>query len=178
MFGPIGREIFGAFFWIYLTVIAGAGMIGISTALNALSTHGACTVIFVAVAAVVVVLIASTETLEKLGWLSWAGVACIMTSVITLVAAVSRQDRPSAAPQTGPWDKGVVVIGHPSFVDAINAVATVFFSFAGSPYYFNVAAELRNPNHYNRSITASSIFTSSTYLIIGELAEVIFFIQG
>lgn len=167
MFGPIGREIFGAFFWIFLTVIAGAGMIGISTALNALSTHGACTVVFVVVAAVVVVLIASTETLEKLGWLSWAGVACIMVSVITLVAAVSRQDRPSAAPKTGPWDKDVIVVGHPSFVDAINAVATVFFSFAGSPYYFNVAAELRNPNHYNRSIMASSIFTTSTYLIIG-----------
>lgn len=169
MFGPVGREIFGAFFWLFLTVIAGAAMIGISTALNALSTHGACTAVFVVVAAIVTMLISSVQTLEKISWFSWVGAACIMTSVITLVAAVSRQERPSAAPKTGPWDRDIVVIGHPSFVAAMNAVATVFLSYAGGPYYFNVIAEMRNPRDYSKSITLSSIFTLSAYLIIGAL---------
>lgn len=141
-------------------------MIGISIALNALSTHGACTVIFVATAAISAGVIASIQTLEKLAWLGWVGVGGILASVITLAAAVST-GRPALAPQSGPWDKHLVIIGHPTFVDAVNAVATVFLSFAGAPYYFNIIAELKKPQDYNRSILLSSGVTTSTYLIIG-----------
>lgn len=141
-------------------------MIGISTALNALSTHGACTVVFVVVAAVAAGLIASIQTLEKISWMGWVGVTGILASVITLAAAVSTS-RPALAPQSGPWDKDLVTIGHPTFVDAMNAVATIFLSFAGGPYYFNIIAEMKRPGDYNKSILLSSGVTTSTYLIIG-----------
>jgi hypothetical protein len=49
----------------------------------------------------------------------------VSRKVITLAAAVSVTDRPAAAPQTGPFNIEIEIIGHPSFVDAINAVSTI-----------------------------------------------------
>lgn len=53
-------------------------MLGISTGLNAVSDHGACTAIFVVVAAIIAFLFSSIQTLSKISWLAWVGVAGIM----------------------------------------------------------------------------------------------------
>lgn len=55
-------------------------MLGISTGLNALSDHGACTAIFVAVAAIAGGCLASIQTFGKISWLAWVGITCIITS--------------------------------------------------------------------------------------------------
>lgn len=60
--------------------VAGAAMLGVSIALNALSAHGACTAIFVAVAAIIGFCLASIRTLGKISWLAWIGVTCIIVS--------------------------------------------------------------------------------------------------
>jgi amino acid permease len=134
-----------------------------------MSMHATCTVAFVAVGAIASGLISALETLNKISWFSWVGMTCLLASVITLTIAVSQQDRPADAPRTGPWDKEVTIIGSPSFVDAMNAVSTVFLSYAGAPYYFNIIAEMRDPRHYRKAIILSSSVTSATYLIIGSV---------
>lgn len=86
-------------------------MLGISTALNALSVHGACTAVFVAVAAVAGGALASIQTFGKIGGLAYVGIACILTasksrdasakctsakdtqSLHSLLLLVSRKDR-------------------------------------------------------------------------------------
>jgi hypothetical protein len=55
-------------------------MLSISIALNALSLHGACTAVFVAVAAIAAALLASIQTLGRLSWLAWVGVTTILVS--------------------------------------------------------------------------------------------------
>lgn len=55
-------------------------MLGISIGLNAVSSHGTCTAVFVAVAAVVGFSFGSIRTLSRISWLAWIGVACIMIS--------------------------------------------------------------------------------------------------
>jgi Na+/proline symporter len=47
LFGRIGRELVGVQIIVAQILITAAGIVSISTALNALSGHGACTVIFV-----------------------------------------------------------------------------------------------------------------------------------
>ena len=61
--------------WI---LVGGAGMLGNPIGLNAVSAHGACTAIFVAIAAVVGASLASIQTLGKITWLAWVGVTCIL----------------------------------------------------------------------------------------------------
>lgn len=53
--------------WVF---VAGSGMLGISIYLNAVSTHGTCTAIFVAVAAIVGFMLSSIQTLGRLSWVA------------------------------------------------------------------------------------------------------------
>lgn len=55
-------------------------MLSISISLNAVSTHGACTAIFVAVAAIVGFILSSIQTLARISWVAWVGLFCILTS--------------------------------------------------------------------------------------------------
>lgn len=59
---------------------AGFGMLSLSIALNAISVHGACTAIFVVVAAVAVCFISSIQTLGKIQLLGYIGVASIVVA--------------------------------------------------------------------------------------------------
>lgn len=52
LWGRAGRELVGVQILVAQVLITAAGIVSISTALNALSDHGACTVIFSAVAAI------------------------------------------------------------------------------------------------------------------------------
>lgn len=90
LFGRVGYEFFGVTFALYWIFVAGSGMLGISTALNALSSHGACTAVFVAVAAIAGFGLGSIQTLGKISWLAWIGVVSILSA--------SKYSTKSAAP--------------------------------------------------------------------------------
>ena len=162
-------------------------MLSISIGLNALSTHAACTAIFVAVAAVIGGGFASIQTLAQMSWLAWLGLACILTArtyymlplpfrhlirthpflVFTMTIAVGVQDRPSAAPQTGVWESDYKLIGDPSFTEAVTAVSALIFAFAGTPAFFNIVSEMRNPRHCTRSLLICQASVTATYITIG-----------
>lgn len=55
-------------------------MLGVSISLNAVSTHGACTAVFVAVAAIVGFMLASIQTLARISWIAWVGLFGILTA--------------------------------------------------------------------------------------------------
>jgi hypothetical protein len=63
--------------WIF---IAGSGMLGISIGLNAVSSHGTCTAVFVAAAAIAAFCLGSIRTLGRISWLAWVGLASILIS--------------------------------------------------------------------------------------------------
>lgn len=168
-------------------------MLSLSTSLNALSVHGACTAVFVAVAAVATALVSSIQTLGRIKLLGWAGVVSILSAgkstflqsvrllvlppcrvnhigarlipVIVLVVAVGVQDRPSAAPQTGPWNKEVVLFGNPTFAQASAAVSGIVLSFAGTSVHYGILAEMRTPALYTRAMLICQIFVIVFYLV-------------
>ena len=162
-----------------MTFVAGAGMLSLSVALNAISMHGACTAIFVAVAAVAAALIASIQTLGRIQGLGWVGVVSILTAsefiarlgwllliaVIIMTIAVGVQDRPSEAPQEGPWDRGVVYFGNPTFAQGCAAVSGIVLSYAGAPTFFPMIAEMRRPQDYNKSLILCTSVVVSAYLV-------------
>ena len=69
--------------WVF---VSGAGMLSLSIGLNAVSTHGACTAIFIAIAAVLGFGLSSIRTLGKMSWLAWVGVISIMISGMSILA--------------------------------------------------------------------------------------------
>ncbi|KAL1642411.1 hypothetical protein SLS58_005485 [Diplodia intermedia] len=159
LFGRIGH-------WI---CCAGSGMLSISIGLNALSTHGACTAVFVAVGAIIGWACGSIQTLGRITWLAWVGLAGIITSILALTVAVGVQDRPDAAPQESHWQSDYKIFGDPTFAEAAAALASLVFAYAGTPAFFSIASEMRDPRHYTRSLVICQSCVTAIYVAIGTV---------
>ncbi|CAI7666337.1 unnamed protein product [Penicillium bialowiezense] len=167
MFGPIGREVFGFVFCVYWIFVAGSGMLSLSIALNAVSNHATCTAAYVAVAAIAGISFASIRTLGRISWLAWIGLVAIVTAVLIVTIAVGVQGRPVSAPQEGPWVSDYKLVGNPSFTEAISAVSSLIFAYAGTPGFFAIVSEMREPRYYTRSLLICQGTVTSIYIAVG-----------
>ncbi|KAF4457495.1 hypothetical protein F53441_545 [Fusarium austroafricanum] len=167
MFGKIGREIFGVLFMLYFVFVAGSAMLSISIGFNAVSTHAACTAVFVAVAAALTFLFSSIRTLSKIGWLAWVGVICIMTAIFSVTIAVGVQDHPPPADKAIAAETAFRLTNNPSFVEAVTAISCQIFAYAGTAAYFSIIAEMREPKLYTRSLLVSQSIITAVYIVIG-----------
>ncbi|KAL1404901.1 hypothetical protein Q8F55_008512 [Vanrija albida] len=170
VFGGVwAKEYLYGVFSVNLIMIISSAIVSISVALNAISVHGACTAIFVAVAAVAGCFMGSFRTLNKITWFGWVGLAFLIASVLTLTVAVGVQDRPAAAPPTGAWDKDIKVVAKPNFAAAMGAVNAVMFSYGATPTYFNIISEMRDPRGYTTAMASSIGLMTVVYLVIGNV---------
>ncbi|KAH7147136.1 putative amino acid transporter [Dactylonectria estremocensis] len=167
MFGRIGREGFGAAFCLYWVFVAGSAMLGLSIGLNSVSTHGLCTATFVAFAAILGFLLSSIRTLGKITWLAWVGLVCLVSAIFIVTIAVGIQDRPEAAPKNSVWVSDYKITNDPSFTDAVTAVSTFILAYSGTPAYFNIISEMRDPHHYTRSLIVAQCGITVIYIAIG-----------
>ncbi|ETS74135.1 hypothetical protein PFICI_14001 [Pestalotiopsis fici W106-1] len=186
--GKFGYEFLGIMFAIYWITTASSSFIGWSTALNAISSHATCTAVYVAVAAILAAYLGSIQTLGRISLLSWIGISSILISgqhytdhsssislpltetlesVLALVISVGVQDRPASAPQSGPWQSDYVLFANPSPAEAFAAVSTIVFSFAGTPAFFNIAAEMRDPRMYTRAVLICQSIMTIIYVTLG-----------
>jgi hypothetical protein len=83
--GNITKEVVGFLFLAAYVICAASGIIGVSTALNALSEHAICTQWFQLVATIIVAIAASVRKFEKIAWLTWAGFISVFTAVLIVV---------------------------------------------------------------------------------------------
>ena len=58
-------------------------------------------------------------------------------------------------------------MAHPDFAEIMSAVATIIFAFSGTPAFFPIVAEMRNPQHYVRSMLICQATVCTVYLVIG-----------
>ncbi|KAJ5981153.1 hypothetical protein N7522_013968 [Penicillium canescens] len=159
LLGQPGKIVLGAAFALWWIFAAGSGMLGISIGLNAVSSHATCTAVYVAIAAIVAFALASIQTLGRISWLAWL--------VLIVTVAVGIQDRPSAAPTDAVWVPDYKIVGSPSFTDAISAISTIVFAYAGTPAFFSIASEMRDPSQYNRALILCQAIVTGFYLAIG-----------
>ncbi|KAL4920414.1 transmembrane amino acid transporter protein-domain-containing protein [Aspergillus aurantiobrunneus] len=155
MFGLPGRVVLSAAFCLYWIFVSGSAILGLSIGLNAVSTHATCTAVFAVVAAIVGFAFSSIRTLGRITWLAWVSLPCILVAVIIVTIAVGVADRPADAPQTdGPWVSDWRVAGNPTFAEAIAADSNLLFAFSGTPGFFSIVSEMRNPEKYTAAILA------------------------
>ncbi|KAL4882508.1 transmembrane amino acid transporter protein-domain-containing protein [Aspergillus karnatakaensis] len=162
--GPIAKEATGLLFIIAYVLTTGSGIVGVSTALNALSHHAACTVWWSFIATVVIVGTASVRKLQKIGWISYVGFISIYAAVFIVVVGVTQRDRPAAAPQEGLYDLGFVAVNNPGFAGGMVASCTIFVSSAGTSAFLPVISEMRDPHDYKRPLYYCMALVTSSYL--------------
>ncbi|KAF7545310.1 hypothetical protein G7Z17_g9278 [Cylindrodendrum hubeiense] len=164
LWGRVGKELVGLQILIAQVLITAAGIVSCSTAFNALSEHGACTVVFSFVSAVLITGFSSVRTFSNLGWLTWFGFTTFFVSVFIFVVAVTQQDRPAGAPPTGDFDLGWVAIASPGFAAGITASANIFISGSGSSMYLPVISEMRRPQDYRKAALLAGALVGAMYL--------------
>ncbi|KAH8656574.1 transmembrane amino acid transporter protein-domain-containing protein [Tricladium varicosporioides] len=164
IWGPIGREFVGVMFTIAFIFCTGSSLIGISTAFNALSDHGACSVVFTFVGMIMTIMFSCIRTWGKMTWPLTIGFISVMAGVLVVVIGVTLNSRPAAAPQTGPYELGFSAIAHPTFVAGITAACAIFVSSCGCPGYIPVIAEMRKPKDFKKSAIIVAILVGSIYL--------------
>ncbi|TXT11385.1 uncharacterized protein COLE_01795 [Cutaneotrichosporon oleaginosum] len=169
LFGRVGREVFSAVFVINFIFVTASAIVAVSTALNAVSMHAACTAVFIAVSAVVGWMLASIKTLGDITWLGWVGMVSILASVLTLTVAVGVNDRPAAAPQSGPWDKDFKLFGSADAVGGISAITNVLYAYAATPTYWGIISEMRDPRMHNRMMALSLSLCCVLYIVLGSV---------
>lgn len=125
-----------------------------------MSLHAVCTIVWVVVGAIIVGGLSAVQTLDKISWIGWVGLISILGSLITVTVAVG-----VSPPDV--TDKVTQAAADPSFVDAINAVSVIVLAYAGTPNYFNIAAEMRDPKQYTKSVLLGQSFVTMVYLVIG-----------
>ena len=170
LFGKGGREFMGVIYYIYLALVAGAGMLTTSAALNALSEHGTCTMVFLAVTCVASFIIGTSfRSLEKVSWLSWIGVAGIIVSIWITAIACLTQDRPAAAPANASINIDIRVLPKTTFTKAMAAISTQLFAVGGPGTFFSFAAEMKHPHLFTRSLLCGQVFIIATNIIIASM---------
>lgn len=93
--------------------------------------------------------------------------ANLVDLVLVLTVAVGVQDRPSAAPQTGPWSSDYRITATPTPASAFQALSTLVFAYAGTPAFFSIVSEMREPRKYVRSMAICQGVVTALYLAIG-----------
>ncbi|KAF5986611.1 neutral amino acid permease [Fusarium coicis] len=164
LWGRVGKELVGLQILVAQVLISAAGIVSISTAFNAISNHGACTVIFTLIGAISITLFSSVRTFSRLGWLTWIGFFTFFVAVFIFVVAVTQQDRPATAPKTGDYELGWTAIAHPTFVAGITASANIFISNSGSSMYLPVLSEMKRPEHFKKAVLVTGVLVMAMYL--------------
>jgi ABC-type multidrug transport system permease subunit len=85
--------------------------------------------------------------------------------VVTIASGI--QDRRAAAPQIGPWSSDYKLVNSPTFPQAMSAISSLVFAFAGTPIFFPIVAEMRNPHDYLKALVVSQTCVTCAYVIIG-----------
>lgn len=160
--------------WI---LAAGASMLGLTIALNAVSTHATCTVVFSVVSFIAITSVASIRKISHLAWVSWLGFVTIVAAIMIVVIAVAISDRPAAAPETGDFDLGfsAAPIAGATFASAFSAALAIFSASGNTPGYIPVLAEMKRPQDYNKALYVCVGFINAAYI---AFSTVVFYYCG
>lgn len=89
-----------------------------------------------------------------------------MAAVLAVVIGASRLDRPAAAPQTGPYDLGFVVVSYPNFAAGITAANAIFVSSTGCPGTIPIISEMKKPKDFTKVTVAVACIVTVIYLTL------------
>lgn len=172
-FARIAKEVAEVLYIVSWLLCIGLGVLAISTALNAFSNHGACTVYFNLVATIICTAIGSIRKIHGLGNILYVGFFSAIISVLIVVIAVAVRDRPAAAPQTGPFELGFQAYPPTgtTFVQFWAACVAIYSSSANTCGYLPLISEMKRPQDFMKALWVCEAFVVSAYL---SLATVVY----
>lgn len=96
LLGPIGRELFFTAHMLYSVFIMASHILTFTVALNTITEHGTCSLVFGVVGLVLSFSLSVPRTLKRMTWLSLASFASIIAAVFVTMIAVGVQNHVSS----------------------------------------------------------------------------------
>ncbi|KAF2764290.1 hypothetical protein EJ03DRAFT_392117 [Teratosphaeria nubilosa] len=142
LLGSWGREIFGAAQTIFLVFTMGSHVLTFTIALNAISQHATCTIVWSVVGLVLFLIFSLPRTLKKVSYLSIASFISIFAAVMITMIGVGIEQPDSVVQAT------VAV----EFASAFASVTNIIFAYAGHVAFFSFISELRDPRDFPKAL--------------------------
>lgn len=155
--GPIGRELGGAAQTIFLIFVMGSHILTFTIAMNAITGHATCTIVWGVVGFIVLWLFTLPRTLKKVSYLSIASFVSICGAVLITMIGVGVDPAPnlhlSATVST-------------SLAPAFLSVTNIIFAYAGHVAFFSFISEFRDPTEFPKALYLLQATDISMYIIV------------
>ncbi|KAF7548869.1 hypothetical protein G7046_g8526 [Stylonectria norvegica] len=140
--GPWFEMVAGFFMMIQVVFVASSAAVTLSIALNTMSSHATCTVVFIFVACLVCWMLSMPRTMKFVSYSGIPNAVSVMVAVFIVIISLGVSG-PAAAPPG--WDKKIVVFGHPDFRDGLNCCLKIVYAYAGNIAFVGYMAEMKDP---------------------------------
>ncbi|KAF7933361.1 uncharacterized protein EAE98_000564 [Botrytis deweyae] len=157
LMGTWGREIFGAAYVIYCIFCMASHLLTFTIAMNVLTNHATCTIIWGVVGLVVFSFLSLNRTLKNVSFLSIVSFTSILSAVVLTMVALGVSPKADAADMKGTYS--------PSFPTAFNSISNVVFAYGGHVAWVSFIAELRDPKDFPKSLVLLQTVDISLYFV-------------
>ncbi|KAL4966630.1 transmembrane amino acid transporter protein-domain-containing protein [Aspergillus stella-maris] len=143
--GAFGREFLGMGQLLLIVFIMASHLLTFTVAMNTITDHGTCSIVFGVVGLVISYLLCLPRTAAKVSYLSigLAAFISVFSSVLIVMIAVGVEK---------PWKGKLEAAVDTNLYHAFLGVCNIVFSFSGHVAFFSFIAELKDPREYPKSL--------------------------
>ncbi|RSM12454.1 hypothetical protein CDV31_006295 [Fusarium ambrosium] len=142
--GPWLEGVAGVMMMIQVIFVAASAIVTLSIALNTISSHATCTVVFIFVACAACFLLCLPRTTKFVSNLGVPNAVSVLAASILVMISLGIKG-PRQVDNIDEWHRDIVVVGHPSFRDGLNACLKIVFAYAANLSFVGYMAEMKDP---------------------------------
>ncbi|KAL4957858.1 transmembrane amino acid transporter protein-domain-containing protein [Aspergillus filifer] len=154
--GSFGREFMGVAQMLFFVFVMASHLLTFTVAMNTLTDHGTCSIVFGVVGMVVSFVLCLPRTLEKMSWLSLVSFISIFSAVMICMIGVGIEK---------PGIQNVVAVVDTDLYHGFTAVTNIVFAFCGHAAFFGLAAELKDPRDFPKGLCLLQGIDICLYLV-------------
>ncbi|RKK70313.1 hypothetical protein BFJ69_g11962 [Fusarium oxysporum] len=168
------ESITGVMMMIQVIFVAASAMVTLSIALNTISSHAACTVVFIFISCAACYIFCIPRTTKFVSHLGIPNALSVLAACILVMVVLGVQG-PKGVDNMAEWKREIVIVGNPSFRDGLNACLKIVFAYAANLSFVGYLAEMTNPlEDFKFCLTVLECGSMTMYVIFA----VIFYCLG
>lgn len=157
LLGPIGTHIFAVAYVIYCVFCMASHLLTFTIAMNVLTGHATCTIVWGIVGFIIFTLLSLQRTLKNVSFLSIISFTSILSAVLITMISLG------VAPHASQGDMKASY--SPSFPNAFNSISNIVFAYGGHVAWVAFIAELRDPKEFPKSLCVLQAVDITMYFV-------------
>ncbi|KAJ5112357.1 Amino acid transporter transmembrane [Penicillium argentinense] len=155
LMGRFGYGLFGTAQLLFLVFIMASHILTFTVALNAITKHATCSIVFGVVALILSLICSLPRTLEKVSWLSLVSFASILSAVLICMISLGIQNP----------DVIISATVETNLVTGFTSAANIAFSYVSHNTFFTFIAELKDPKDFPKALALLQTVDITLYII-------------